>query len=173
MAFSMTSFAAKSMVPTSGFKGCYKIQGQIYHKLGSLQAPVGATPGFLQIYFTTASQEANERLKNFSDLDRDIVEGLQTMLHENNSLIQSFKTALETNPTDEARIVIKADKTPAGKHKGRFNAPTTNEVAVLLVNQEAGRRDIVLKLRSNDPKDIQIIDSGHRKYDALQYPDYQ
>ena len=67
------------------------------------------------------------------------------------------------------RIVIRADKVH-NLHKGTTNAPTCNEVAVLLTNQKAGHRDIVLQRRSDNPNDLTLIDSGHAKYDSLQYP---
>ena len=82
-----------------------------------------------------------------------------------------FKTSLETQGLDEStRIVIRAEKTPTGQHKGRFNAPAANEIAVLMTNQQAGSRDIVVKMRSNDPKDMIIINEGHIKYYSMQYP---
>ena len=57
-----------------------------------------------------------------------------------------------------------------GQRKGTVNAPSANEVAVLLTDADAGKRDIVLQRRSSNPNDLTIIDSLHRKYDSLQYP---
>mgnify|MGYP006863847676 CR=1 FL=1 len=61
--FQMTSFRASQIRPSSGFKGNFTIQGQVYHSMG----PVLNTPGndakFLQIYFMDNSeQEAQRRL---------------------------------------------------------------------------------------------------------------
>jgi hypothetical protein len=64
------------------------------------------------------------------------------------------------------RIIIRADKKPPAQHPGRFNEPTTNEVAVLMVG-EGGPRDIVLHSRNSPLKRIQ---DTHRSYDPLQYP---
>jgi hypothetical protein len=50
-------------------------------------------------------------------------------------------------PTDEYRIVIQADKRPAGEHERRYNAPTVDEVAVVMVGQEFDRHGVVI-LRS-------------------------
>ncbi|KAG8325582.1 hypothetical protein J6590_064364 [Homalodisca vitripennis] len=33
------------------------------------------------------------------------------------------------------------DRTPQTAHRGRYNAPTVNEVAVLLVDEDKGPRD--------------------------------
>ena len=44
--------------------------------------------------------------------------------------------------------MIHVDRKPAGHHAGWYNAPTTNEIAVVLVDQQIGeRRDIVISLR--------------------------
>ena len=42
-------------------------------------------------------------------------------------------------------VVIHADKRPSGEHEGRFNAPTSTEVAILTLGQEHLKRDIVLR----------------------------
>ncbi|GBP09456.1 hypothetical protein EVAR_91551_1 [Eumeta japonica] len=52
-------------------------------------------------------------------------------------------------------------------HPGRYNAPAVNEVAVLLVDEEKGPRDIVLHGRDGQLKRVSEL---HRSYDPLQYP---
>ena len=45
------------------------------------------------------------------------------------------------------RIVIKADKIPEGEDERRFNAPVTNEVAIVIVGQEShDRHDIIARV---------------------------
>ena len=60
-----------------------------------------------------------------------------------------FKTALERMPTDDYKVAIRADKTPTGEHRRRFNAPTLEEVAIVMVSNDFGTRDIVLQKRNN------------------------
>lgn len=93
---------------------------------------------------------------------------LQQLLHEHNRLIQLFKTALEMMPSDNHKIVIRADKRPAGEHERRFNAPTLNEVAIVVVGENLESRDIVIQRR--DGGILKRIGETHRSYDALQYP---
>ena len=69
--------------------------------------------------------------------------------------------------TEEFKVVIDADKRPSGEHARRFNAPSCNEVGVLTVGEEHGKRDIVL--RYNDRR-LERVDETHRSYDPLQYP---
>ncbi|GBP72596.1 hypothetical protein EVAR_50898_1 [Eumeta japonica] len=60
-----------------------------------------------------------------------------------------FKTALERMPSDTHKFVIRADCTPTGEHVRRFNAPTVNDVAAIIVGDPTKSRDIVVQRRSN------------------------
>lgn len=82
-------------------------------------------------------------------------------------MIRLFTTAIERMPTDDYKVVINADKTPVGQHERRYNAPTIDEVAIVIVGDEFESRDIVLHRRNNN---IQRVAETHRSYDALQYP---
>ncbi|GFV27689.1 hypothetical protein TNCV_4169141 [Trichonephila clavipes] len=61
-----------------------------------------------------------------------------------------FKAAIDSVPKDqkEFKVVINAERKPFGKHKERFTAPQTKEVAVIIVGQEFEKRDIVLSCRN-------------------------
>ncbi|XP_054711426.1 uncharacterized protein LOC129221016 [Uloborus diversus] len=63
--------------------------------------------------------------------------------------------------------MIHADRMPANAHKGRFNAPSANEVALVIVGQQFQQRDIILESRNAKQQRISEL---HRAYDALQYP---
>lgn len=108
-----------------------------------------------------------QRCAHNSTVKREIVEQLQNMLHEHNKLIRLFKTALDQMPSDNHKIVIRADKTPAGEHARRFNAPTIDDVAIVIVGENLHSRDIVLHRRNDQ---LQRVSETHRSYDALQYP---
>lgn len=122
----------------------------------------------MQIYFVgDANSEIAQRCVISSNLRRSIVEQLQHLLHEENELVRLFRTALDRMPSDDYKIVIRADKTPVGQHAGRFNAPTIDDVAIVIVGEEFQSRDIVLHRRNNE---LQRVSETHRCYDALQYP---
>lgn len=163
----MTSFGA-SKVLNEGFMPTFKVQGQIYHTIGSLLPIENEDSKFLQVYFIgNESDETNARLKNTNGLRRDIIEDLQKMFHEKNQLIKVFKYALENMPTDEYKLVLTADKTPVGIHKKCFSIPTCNDVAIIMVENENCSRDIILKHRD---KSLHRVRETHKSYDALQYP---
>ncbi|GBM81800.1 hypothetical protein AVEN_145966-1 [Araneus ventricosus] len=69
-------------------------------------------------------------------------------------------------PSDTHKIIIHADKTPAGKHVRRYNAPTINEVAIVMVGDQFHPRDIVLHRRNDQ---LINVTETHCCYDALQY----
>ncbi|GBP20843.1 hypothetical protein EVAR_80660_1 [Eumeta japonica] len=61
---------------------------------------------------------------------------------------------------------IKEDRTPQTAHRGRYNAPTVNELAVLLVDEDNGPRDTVLHGRDGQ---LKRVSEPHWCYDPLQY----
>ena len=159
---------------------------------------------FLQIYFMGNSDLESKRRCSVvndgkSNVDEGIVRELQTLLHQNNDLIKSFKSARDKRPPDaEFRVVLRADKKEAvgghNIHRGRLNLPTTNEVAILMAGDPTDRRDIVIESRhrpapeghceedahrhadgqtdegEDRSKYLQVISETHRYYDTLQYP---
>jgi len=96
-----------------------------------------------------------------------IVTQLQHFLHANNVYFPLFKTALERMSTDYYKVVIRAHKTPTGEYLRRFNAPTLDEVAIVMVGNDFGTRDIVFQKKNNT---LQGVAENHRSYSALQYP---
>ncbi|UYV61741.1 hypothetical protein LAZ67_1006243 [Cordylochernes scorpioides] len=136
--FQMTSFGAENQTHSVTFPTTFSIKGQ-----------------------------TDRRCQQIQGVRRNIVQGLQRMLHQHNLLVQQFKTALENLPSDAYRVVVNADSTPPGQHPRRYNAPTANEVAVVLTGNQFGSRDIVLHQRDNL---LQHVSNTHRFYDALQYP---
>ena len=124
----------------------------------------------MQIYFIDDyDSQAAVCCNNENTLNADLVKELQDMLHRYNSYIVSFKTTLETIPpnTKDFKLINHANKKPANQHRGRYNIPTTNEVAILMVGEEFDKRDILLNGRDHTKHKIA---ETHRSYDGLQYP---
>ncbi|XP_054723407.1 uncharacterized protein LOC129233404 [Uloborus diversus] len=167
--FQMTSFGAKQIKET-GFMPTFKVQGQVYHLCGSLLPETEQQAQFLQIYFVGDDEkEAHIRSHNYPGVKPDLVKQLQHMLHEVNNYIKDLKTALDKVPLEcrNFQVMIHADRMPANAHKGRFNAPSANEVALVIVGQQFQQRDIILESRNAKQQRISEL---HRAYDALQYP---
>mgnify|MGYP000642690211 CR=1 FL=1 len=91
--FQMTSFGATSIVEQPGFATTFTVQGQVYHKVGSLLTPPDQRPKFLQLYFMGDEQlEMDQRCDHIRGVRREIVLNLQRMFHQHNYLIKTFKT---------------------------------------------------------------------------------
>ncbi|UYV80633.1 hypothetical protein LAZ67_19001160 [Cordylochernes scorpioides] len=133
--FQMTSFGAETQTHSVTFPTTFSIQGQVYHRIGSLMPSENQPSRFLQIYFVG------------NDDDDDI----QT----------------DRRCQQKREVVVNADRTPPGQHPRRYNAPTANEVAVVLAGNQFGSRDIVLHQRDNL---LKHVSDTQRFYDALQYP---
>ncbi|XP_044588730.1 uncharacterized protein LOC123267907 [Cotesia glomerata] len=132
---------------------------------------------FLQIYFI-GGEDSGSALANrvdahcgYNNLDsfftRRIVSELDALLNEHNELLKIFKSHMHKLESDNHAIVINPDKTPAGEHIRRFNAPVADDVAGIMVGDRTGAREIVIRRRNNN---LQFIADTHRSYDALQYP---
>ncbi|UYV70255.1 hypothetical protein LAZ67_7002292 [Cordylochernes scorpioides] len=172
-AFQMTSFRCGSRVVLPGYMPTFKVQGQVYHRICSVLPPLNSDsrqlqPAFLQVFFIgDSSAEVATRHRNFPITKPHIVSILQDMLHRHNPYVHLFKASIEKMPSPDYKLVIKADKAPPGHHPRTFNAPTINEVAIVIVQENCDRRDIVLSKRGSG---VQRINEFHRSYDALQYP---
>ena len=150
----------------------FRIQGQVYHRAGSLMPPPpeGQEAKFLQIYFVGDEiEQARLRGINQPRVKQDNVLQLQKMLHEHNIYVKTFKSALErmSTSTDTYFIQIHASKTSQGEHQRRYNAPVSDDVGIVIVGEHFKTRDILLHTRSDT---VQRISETHRSYDALQYP---
>ncbi|UYV74100.1 hypothetical protein LAZ67_11002115 [Cordylochernes scorpioides] len=166
--FQMTSFGATHIERFGNFEPTFKVQGQVYHQIGSLLPVPNEDPRFLQIYFMDNVEEEIDRRCAFSEATRRaIIAELQTLFHEHNCLVRDFKSAVENVRADDMKVIIRADKTPTNEHERRFNAPMTPEVAAVIVGTEIARRDIVICRRDGTK---QRVAETHRSYDALQYP---
>ncbi|GIX82124.1 helitron_like_N domain-containing protein [Caerostris darwini] len=74
------------------------------------------------------------------------VEGLDALLNEHNELLKLFKSHMPKLLSDNHTIVINPDKTPAGEHIRRFNAPVVDDR--LVSRQIVIRRDNNLQFSS-------------------------
>ena len=92
----MTSFGASKVILESDFMPIFKIQGQVYHRIGSVYHLPGEGPKFAEIYFIgDANEQCIQRCSNTPGVKPQIVVILQEVLHQQNELIRSFKCAAQ------------------------------------------------------------------------------
>lgn len=160
--FQMTSFGANQVIRSSGFSPTFTVQGQVYHRIGSLLPVNNEKHSFLQIYFMgNEYEEVSRRCQNIGELNKGTVLEIQRMLHKHNHLVTTFKMAVDRMPEDVYKLVVPPDRTL------RYNAQVINGVAAIVTGEQFEKRDIVLHTRSNN---LTRVPDTHKYYDALQYP---
>ncbi|GIY85779.1 helitron_like_N domain-containing protein [Caerostris darwini] len=117
-----------------------------------------------------SSEHRDERLRLQRERSRAAREQHVARYRAQDQERQQTSRALTLSPqlrNDNLQIVISADKTPSGEHAGRFNAPTVEEVAIIMVGDPVDNRAIKITRRDST---VHVISDLHRSYDALQYP---
>ncbi|GFX34311.1 helitron_like_N domain-containing protein [Trichonephila clavipes] len=111
--------------------------------------------------------QVNRRSENVQGVERNTVQKIQQVLHDH-ILVHEFKMAKDRVTSDNYKVVIHPDRVPRGEYERRFNAPTSNEIAVIVVSSElTASRDTVIQ--AHDVRLTRVPDT-HRFYDALEYP---
>ena len=131
-AFSFTSMGCDA-VQFHGAPGCYKVQGQIHHRIGTHFGPTKEerrstnvySPKYASIYFYDTDHELDNRmdfgLYPDTPTGRRVVANLQEIMRTMSPLVKKFKTAIQRSMEEdipEMQIVIKADMNPTRSHKG-------------------------------------------------------
>ncbi|PAA67824.1 hypothetical protein BOX15_Mlig001551g15, partial [Macrostomum lignano] len=169
-ALHLTSLGAKlRLVP--GWCPSFIISGQLHHNTAPLFAEDSAEPHGWQVYFNDRELESRQSLSQ--KVKPELLELLQTLLHECNGYVRSLRAVAHRISQDpelgDARIVIHPDRRPSGEHIRRYNLPTANEVGILIVEDNENTpasRDVVIQLRGGGS---QRISETHRSYDPLEY----
>ncbi|XP_061394301.1 uncharacterized protein LOC133329850 [Musca vetustissima] len=141
-AFQMTSFGASNVMKF--------VEGQIYHRMGSLLPSSNEDPNCLQIYFIgQADEQVQQRQRYNPETNQRVVADLQEMFHGRNELIRTFKQARDDPRlcSDEHLITIHSD-----------NAPTIDDMAILIVGEPTAPRDIIIRRRDGKLFHQYIVD---------------
>jgi hypothetical protein len=152
----------------------FKVQGRLYHQIGSLLPRPGVPPVYAQLYIYDPQEALNFRMDNAANtsLDRSTMQILQDMLYRKHPGVRLYKKANELTkdmgPDQQCKIALHFDlKTD---HRC-YNLPTntSNEIAVILPgdgDQPTAGRDIILNRRDGH---LQEISDMHPLYPSLHY----
>jgi hypothetical protein len=177
---SILSFASVSanidekLMPANQGVYTYRINGRIHHKLSSMLPRDNNQPKFSQIYIYDSEMQTAIRSGMFpQSINIEILNQIQNLLIQFNPYVKIYKQAgelLREKPSIALNIIIKSNKT---KDK-TLNAPTSNEIAVLMVNSEeenqSTSRDVVVKLKTESQYDTVFLNENVSYYDPLAYP---
>ncbi|XP_074374046.1 uncharacterized protein LOC141714425 [Apium graveolens] len=153
----------------------YRLNGQNHHVLGSLIPNNKDSPKFCQLYIYDTINEVDNRLRwvNVQDrqiVDREVVQGLITMLDETNQLVDQFRQQRDLYESEEVvdlEITLKVIRSESGRD---CHISSTDEVAGIMVGDTedtCGERYIVVH---DKIKGLVCVSYVHPKLTALQYP---
>lgn len=150
-AFAFTSLGVKvDERLASATNGVYtfRINGMLSHRIGGL-LPVGDNlPKFAQIYFTGDQEQPALRNQHFGNvLDQQLLANIQQVLIQHNPYVQLLRQAREV-AAESPCLSLKIQST-GNLDNRRYNLPTTEEVAAIIVDQEPDRqcRDLIIHLK--------------------------
>ena len=171
LCFTFTSFRASdnNIIHNGHGPWIWKTGYQIYHSAGSLLPSDGEQPSYAQLYFYNADNAIRYRKRHNPNLRRELLDIIQQSLYECNPFSKVFlhaRNVLHRLNSGSLAIQIVADP-QTDQHQ--YNAPTVNEIAVLIVRNEQdvnGGRDIILQPHDGG---LQRISDLHSAYAPLHY----
>ncbi|GKE06305.1 hypothetical protein Tco_1398323, partial [Tanacetum coccineum] len=139
--FYFTSFGANidHLINSGRAPYTFRINGQNYHRMGSLLPAEGVPLRYAQLYFFDTHNEIMNRMSAFMEkettekVDENTVDGLIQMLDRLNALAQSFRIKNEwcrSHGSQDFSLRLISERTTYRQ----YNAPTVSEVAALVVN---------------------------------------
>nr|GEX31316.1 helicase [Tanacetum cinerariifolium] len=175
--FCFTSFRARIDHSINVGMGLYtfRINGQNYHRIGSLLPKEGTQHRYAQLWFFDTHNEIRNRLGAFMDNDtgegvnETLVGKLIKMLDQNSAIAKAFRMARNcchshTYVNMELRLLFERTNSM------QYNLLTITEVAALITKDFGNgkpTRDIIVNKKDSGPKRISEL---HPSYMALQYP---
>ncbi|KAI8353031.1 hypothetical protein B0O80DRAFT_74182 [Mortierella sp. GBAus27b] len=179
--FAFASFGCQlAPMPAGNGPSTFRIQGELYHLIGSAMPSGDDTPRYSQIYFHDSAQDdpATLRLDYIRGLpgaipnahEKTIIHIIQNVMARN-PYSQKFKTIgerIRSEQVPDFHIRILNDN--RGRDPRRYNVPTADEVAVILPGDGSGdnaQRDIVVQLHDGQ---LDRVSALHPSYLPLAYP---
>jgi hypothetical protein len=136
--------------------------------MGSLLLQPGEAPKFAQLYISDPHAELDGRMGNFGGLNKDIIQSLQTMLHECNPYASIYQTAMERLQGGAVELSFRLLNDRRTDLR-RYTTPTADEVGALMVGgdvDEVNTRDIVIRSINGY---FQCVSPLHNAYVPLHY----
>ncbi len=144
------SFGAKVDESVTRGPGPYsfRIQGELYHKIGSLCSIEGQRPQFAQLYIHDTKHERQNCHVVMPSLDPTTLDRLLTMTYNINPYVEVFKMARDMMAIEGAPMDMKLRLITSRTNDARqYNVPTVDEIAALTIgdgSKAVDRRDVVL-----------------------------
>jgi hypothetical protein len=107
LAFTSLSAKVDELVTRGPGSYSFRIQGQLYHKIGSLCLAEGQRPQFAQFYIHDTKYKHQNRHAIMPSLDPMTLDWLLTMMYNINPYVEVFKMARDMMATKGAPMDLK------------------------------------------------------------------
>ena len=181
-ALAFASMGAQVELPEGSGPYCFRIHGQIYHRIGSLHPDVGQKAQFGQLYILDSSLALKERMENAANTncDETIMKNLGDILRNVSPFAAAFKMMQEVEQDEMNRLKQGNHNLPVLRMifdinrevhlNKRYNLPVENEVAAIFVGENSEvptYRHIAIYPRNQGLQTISIL---HPHCDPMTYP---
>ncbi|XP_047133196.2 uncharacterized protein LOC124811515 isoform X1 [Hydra vulgaris] len=176
---SFASFTANVVQPMNHGLPCFKICGQIFHRVGNLRPDQDIPPIYSQLYIYDPLAALNFRMQHYAnDLClRDLMFQLQTIIMEQSPFALAFKNMAEVEDEEIRKAAIEGRSASVvkmslleGGDRRRYNLPSHDEVAVVFVGEDGApptSREVVIYPRGHP---LKIVSSMSANLDPMVYP---
>nr|XP_047141320.1 uncharacterized protein LOC124816253 [Hydra vulgaris] len=163
--------------PSNHGPPCFRICGQIMHRVGNLRPDQNVLPSYCQLYVYDPNTALNFRMEQNDCCIRELKELLQTIISQQNPYALAFKNmaqvedeemrqaALEGRPTSVVKMSLLE-----GRDRRRYNLPSHDEVAIVFVGDDGApppSREVVIHPRGQA---LKKISSMFANLDPMIYP---
>ena len=156
MASVRANFVSRGVGPSS-YSPTVAVHGRMYHEVGALLPPNGVKARFASVCIHDTDHAIDNRKLFFSQLKREMPSSLADMLESNKRLVRSFISLRDLMNRNGIRTDVKLVNHAYSKaqpgHERKYNTPEASEVAALIVGEQHGKLDIVLRRRGQLQKD--------------------
>jgi hypothetical protein len=159
----------------------FRIHGELRHLSGSLLPEESTSPSYSQLYVVDPHEAYRYRILRNENLSLHTMQTLQQVMYDYNAYSPIYRHAYEVlQMYDAPDYTVKLCVVP-GNDPRRYNLPTTDEVGIILPENDSFRgdfRDIILHLRPrhyyntfHNQEHVQLdrINEGHAAYAPLHY----
>nr|XP_047141044.1 uncharacterized protein LOC101235432 [Hydra vulgaris] len=174
---SFASFIATIDPPSNRGPPCFRISGQIMHRIGNLRHQQGDPPAFCQLYVYDPNTALNFRMEQNDCCIRELMELLQTIINQENPYALAFKNMAEVEDAEIRQAAIEGRPISVvkmllleGCDRRRYNLPSHEEVAVVFVGNDGApppSREVVIYPRGQP---LKTISSMSANLDPMIYP---
>nr|XP_047125111.1 uncharacterized protein LOC100214786 [Hydra vulgaris] len=168
---------ARIAPPSDHGPPCFRICGQIVHRVGNLRPDQNVLPAYCQLYVYDPNTALNFRMEQNDCCIRELMEFLQTIISQENPFALAFKNMAEIEDEEVRQAALEGRPTSIvkmslleGGDRRRYNLPLHEEVAIVFVGDDGApppSREVVIYPRGQA---LKTISSMSANLDPMIYP---